>query len=139
MNRRLLSALVVFAFLAVVSPAHAVFIGDSSGDLWDLDVATNISTNLGNSGVGAMFDIALDPITDTLYGVTGGGGLYSIDTTDGAATFIGGTGAFINGLTFDSSGTLFGSGLSPKLMSLRLSLFGPRSSQVIRLETSPER
>jgi hypothetical protein len=111
MNRKqLLSSLMFSAFLAAANPVHAVYIGDSSGGLYDLDVTTNSSTYLGNSGVGAMFDIALNPLTNMMYGVTGIGNLYSINTTNGAASFIGGTGAFINGLTFDSSGTLFGSG-----------------------------
>ena len=97
------------AFLAVGSPAHATYIGDNSGNLFDLDVATNTSTFIGNGGV-VMFDIALDPISGTLYGISGAGGLYSINTTNGSVTFIGNSGQFINGLTFDSSGTLFGSG-----------------------------
>lgn len=110
MMKHLLLFFVFSAFLVVVSPVHAVFIGDSSGGLYDLNVATNTSTYLGNSGVGAMLDIAQDPTTSSLYGVTGGGSLYSLSTTNGSASFIGGSGAFINGLTFDSSGTLFGSG-----------------------------
>lgn len=109
MNQRLLLAMVFSAFLAMVSPVHAVFIGDSGGNLYDLDVATNTSTFLGNGGV-TMFDIALDPTSSILYGVSGGGSLYSINQTNGATSLIGGTGAVINGLTFDSSGTLFASG-----------------------------
>ena len=112
MNKQTLSALVFSSFLLMVNPAHAVFIGASGGDLHDLDVATNTSTNLGNSGVGSMFDIALSPTSNILYGVTGAGDFYSISQTNGAASFIGATMATdtINGLTFDSSGTLFGSG-----------------------------
>jgi hypothetical protein len=45
-----------------------------------------------------------------LYGVSGSGYLYSIDQTNGAASNVGWTGAFINGLTFSDTGTLFGSG-----------------------------
>ncbi|MDX2463530.1 MAG: PEP-CTERM sorting domain-containing protein [Porticoccus sp.] len=92
----------------MTSPAHAVFIGDGSGNLYDLDVSTNTSTLIGNSGV-TMFDIALDPISGTLYGVTGGGSLMSIDTTNASTTLIGST-ASVNGLTFDSSGVLYGTG-----------------------------
>jgi len=113
MLQRLLTVLVFSLFAMMANPAHAVYIGDSSGYLYELDVATNTSTLLGNSGVGAMYDIALDPISGTLYGVTGATGtstLYSLDKTNGSATMIGSTGKFINGLTFDSSGTLFGSG-----------------------------
>ena len=108
LRRKLTVVFALFAMLA--NPAYAVFIGDSSGDLYELDVGANTSTLLGNSGVGAMFDIALDPISGSLYGVTGAGKLYSLDKSNGVATLIGPTGVFINGLTFDSSGTLFASG-----------------------------
>ena len=89
MKNRSLLALVFTALVVMVSPAQAVFIGDSRGNLWDLDVATNTSTNLGNSGVGAMFDIALDPTSNILYGITGARRFYSIDQTNGAASLIG--------------------------------------------------
>ncbi len=72
-NQRSLLVLVFCAFLGMANPAHAVFIGDGSGNLFNLNVATNTSTLIGNSGIGAMFDIALDPTTNILYGVTGGG------------------------------------------------------------------
>lgn len=110
MNQRLLSIFALCMFFSIANPTYAVFIGDNTGDLYELDVATNTSTLIGNSGIGAMFDIAQDPTTNILYGITSGGLLASIDTSTGAATGIGGAGAFINGLTFDSSGTLFGSG-----------------------------
>lgn len=100
-------ALAIFAFSA--SPAQAVFVGDGNGGLWNLDVNTNDKTYLGLSGVGEMFDIALDPTTSVLYGVTQLAELYSIDQTNGGATLIGST-AYVTGLTFDSSGTLYGSG-----------------------------
>ena len=108
--QRQLAIFAFFLFVATANPAHAVFIASSSGDLYELEIASNTSTLLGNSGVGAMYDIALDPTSGSLYGVTGAGSLYSLDKTNGAATLIGSTGTFINGLTFDSSGTLFASG-----------------------------
>ncbi|MDJ0807991.1 MAG: PEP-CTERM sorting domain-containing protein [Gammaproteobacteria bacterium] len=109
MYKRFLAVLAVPVFFMMVNPAQAVFIGAGNGNLYQLDVTTNTSTLLGNSG-SAMFDIALDPITDVLYGVSGGGTLVSIDKTNASSTAIGGTGSFINGLTFDSSGILYGSG-----------------------------
>jgi len=110
MNKRILLALIYSMFMVVANPAHAVFIGDATGNLYNLDVTSNTSTLIGNSGIGAMFDIALDPTSNILYGVTGFGDFASISQTTGAATTLGSTGAFINGLTFDSSGTLFGTG-----------------------------
>lgn len=102
-------AILALTSLGMATSANAVLIGASNGNLYDLDVTTNTSTLIGNTGV-VMFDIALDPISGVLYGVSGGGTLYSINTTTAAASAIGPSGAFINGLTFDSSGTLFGSG-----------------------------
>lgn len=104
------SALLFVALLFTLNPARAVFIGDAFGNLWTHDVSTNTSTNLGNSGIGAFFDIAQDPTSGNLYGVTGTGRFASINTTNGSATVLGNTGAFVNGLTFDSAGTLFASG-----------------------------
>ena len=94
-----------------VQPASAIFISDTFGDLYDLDVSTNTSTLIGNNGLGVDFiDIALDPISGILYGTTSGALLASIDTTTGVGTVIGSTLFGMTGLTFDSSGTLFGSG-----------------------------
>jgi len=112
MNKRSLSFLVFLAATALANPVHALYIGDGSGNLWNLDTDTNTSTKVGNSAMGAMYDIALDPISGNLYGVTKlGKQLALIDQTTGAATKVGGwTGAFINGLTFNSAGTLYGTG-----------------------------
>lgn len=109
--RHLLLGCAFSAAMMATGPANAVYIGDAAGNLYDLDVTTNSSALIGNSGV-TFFDIALDPTTGNLYGVSGAGVLYSVNTTDASATTIGSTGQFINGLTFDSSGTLFGSGLT---------------------------
>jgi len=110
MKIKLTPALAFAATITCATQAQAVFIGDVSGNLYDLDTTTNTSILIGNSGMGAMYDIALDPISNLLYGVTGSGTLESINQTTGAATSIGSTGAFINGLTFSSTGTLYGSG-----------------------------
>jgi hypothetical protein len=48
-----------------------------------------------------------------------GGALYSVSTNNATAALIGNTGAFINGLTFNSSGTLLGSG-GTRLFSVNL-------------------
>ena len=111
MKKRFLLSVIALMSVLIAGSAQAVFIADSNGWLYDYDVATNTSTSLGNSGVGAWFDIALNPLTGSLYGVTGNRNFYSIDTSTGAATAIGNVGSFVNGLTFDSSGTLYASGL----------------------------
>ncbi len=113
MKVRAKSLIAASAILTTLSPAYATYIGDDSGGLWNLDVTTNTKTFIGSNGLGTSFyDIAQDPISGTLYGRTSDGRLASINTTTGAGTVIGAPGSFINGLTFDSSGTLYGSGNS---------------------------
>lgn len=93
---------------SLVTSANATLIGTSSGELWDHDVSSNTPNFIGFTGV--MFDIALDPVTNFLYGIKGNGYLYLIDQTNGNTTQIGDTDKFINGLTFDQNGVLFASG-----------------------------
>ena len=109
MKIRSLSVSIVAAFLLVANPVNATLIGTSNGGLYDLDVATNTATFIGNTER-VMFDSALDPITNILYGIAGGNTLVSIDTSTAATTTIGTSAAFVNGLTFDSAGTLYGTG-----------------------------
>ncbi|CAM3812651.1 PEP-CTERM sorting domain-containing protein [Rheinheimera salexigens] len=104
--------------LAGTTSAHASFINDGLGGLWEYNVNTNISTLIGNTGT--MYDIALDPTSNILYGVLGGTALYAIDQDTAATSFIGNTNAIINGLTFGSNGILYGSG-GNSLFSLSLS------------------
>jgi hypothetical protein len=97
------------AFAAFANPAHAVFIGDDMARLYNLDVGTNMATLIGTMDL-VMFDIAQDPTTGALYGVDAVSKLYSINPITAASTVIGDIGAFVNGLTFDAAGTLYGSG-----------------------------
>lgn len=110
MKKIILSILLFLVFIGLSSPAYALYISDVNGGLWDLNTSTNTSSFVGNSLIGPMFDIALDPINGNLYGIVNGYTLASISTTTGVGTAIGSTGYVINGLTFDSSGTLYGSG-----------------------------
>ena len=107
MNRQLLMASLFSMLVVTMNQAHAVYIGSDNGALYDYDVSTNNRTLIGHTYT--MLDIALDPISGILYGVTGGAKLWSIDTTNASTTFIGNT-AGVNGLTFDVSGNLYGSG-----------------------------
>ncbi len=109
MTNKLLIIMLVSMFVGLTNSAHAVLIGADNGDLYDHDVGSNTSTLIGNSGM-AMFDIALDPLTNILYGISGSRDLYTIDQNNASLTFVGNAGSFINGLTFDSAGTLFGTG-----------------------------
>jgi PEP-CTERM motif len=102
-----LKKLAVASALLSTASAHATFISASNGNIYNLDVSTNTSTLIGNTGA-VMFDIASN--STTLYGVADGSRLYSINTTTASATLIGNIGAFVNGLAFNSNGTLYGSG-----------------------------
>ena len=114
-------------FLLLPLSAHAVPMlygvslnGFSSGyagpsSLYAVDSTTGAGTLIGNLGY-AVNSIASDPTTGIMYGATTSwsgffNGLLEIDPTTGAATEIGSFGgAFesILGLTFNSSGELFG-------------------------------
>ena len=98
--------------VAVCDTAQAdamYWIGDSSGDISTVNVA-DASRTLVVSTALTWFDIAWNPDGSTLYGVTGSGGLYTINTTSGTTTFLGSTGAFVNALEFNSDGTLYAAG-----------------------------
>ena len=104
-------AISVIAFLAMQMPpalANPVMhIGDNSGNLFTVDIATGAGTLIGNNSI-AMTDIAFDS-SGSLYGITFSQ-LYSINPTTAAATLIGtvtNAGASMNSLVFDSSGTLW--------------------------------
>ena len=90
--------------------AHATFISDSLGNLLHYDQQTNSAQLIGNAGVGAFFDIALNPLDGELYGITGYRRLYRIDQHSGSAAFIGTASSFINALAFNNQGQLFGTG-----------------------------
>ena len=90
-------------------------LGPSS--LYSIDPATGAGTLIGDIGY-AVNAIAVDPTSGTMYASTtswsptsgGFNGLLIIDPATGAATEVGPFGAFtsILGLTFDSSGQLWG-------------------------------
>ena len=91
------------------SAGPVLWIDDDAGTIGTVDVATDAVSVIGNSGV-ALTDIAFSP-TDQLYGISFSG-LYSVNTTTGAATSIGSFGGAqaLNGLVFSSSGALYASG-----------------------------
>jgi hypothetical protein len=65
--------------------------------LYTLNLTTGVATPIGSTGANDMFGLAYDPNTSTLFGTTydaqGGSatGLYSINVSTGAGTFIGPT------------------------------------------------
>jgi len=93
---------------ASVVAAPIMHVHDSAGNLGTVDVATGNASVIGNMGV-VMTDIAFDP-SGALYGMSFTG-LYSINATTAAATFIGNHGISSgNALVFAADGTLYGAG-----------------------------
>ena len=86
------------------SAAPILWVGDSSGNLGTVDVATGTVNVIGNMG-STMTDIAFDP-SGNLYGITFNR-LYSINKTNAVSSLIGNLGISSNSLVFDSSGTLY--------------------------------
>lgn len=93
--------------------AHQLYYGvaaNPAGEQYLLHIhaATGTATSIAKiTGVsGTLFDLAFDANSGALYGVNGGS-LYRIDTTDGAASSIGGnTGGNPHGLAFDSENNI---------------------------------
>lgn len=110
MNKRLMAfrgaALAITMGLVgnYASAAPILWVGDSSGQLGTVDVATGSVNVIGGMGQ-QMTDIAFDP-SGNLYGITFGN-LYSINKTTAASTLIGSLNTSANSLVFDSSGTLY--------------------------------
>lgn len=102
------SAVLLFGlfFGATVLATPILWVGDSSGKLGTVDVATGNVNVIGNMGA-TMTDIAFDG-SGNLYGITFGS-LYSINTSTAASTFIGsmGFGGARNSLVFGADGTLY--------------------------------
>lgn len=90
--------------VSTLSAAPVLWVGDSSGTLGTVDVATGNVAVIGSMGT-VMTDIAFDP-SGNLYGITFTS-LYSIDKDTAASTLIGNTGIISNSLVFGSDGTLY--------------------------------
>ena len=106
--KKMLVASTIAASLLVgtASAAPILWVGDSSGNLGKVDVATGDVDIVGNMG-SAMTDIAFDS-SGNLFGITFGS-LFSINTDTAASTFIGNhsVGGGKNSLVFGSDGTLY--------------------------------
>ncbi len=112
--KRTISFLLVFLMLFLLHTAamaldtSSLWIHDSSGNLGTYNIDADTVTVIGNMGA-VMTDIAFDPYGN-LFGITFTG-LYSIDSTNANATYIGNhsiSGG--NALVFGPDGTLYGAG-----------------------------
>ena len=140
-------ALGVLACALGASPASAAPIlygaagGGGADSLLTLDPTTGaVTSSIGSIGF-SITGLAMDPLSDVLYGVTSRGDaaipllLVSIDTATGAGTLVGSLGpvARVSDIAFTSDGTLYGlssSGLGTINLSTGLftSLGGPSVS-----------
>ncbi len=115
MSRRVVVGLVVISLVVVVAQATDFFtVRTSDRMLQKFNTTTLQFSDVGPLGVGFDFgDLAWDNLNQTMYMVQGfaGSGLYTVNTTTGAATLVGSHG-FNNmfGLTYDpTTDTLYGS------------------------------
>lgn len=76
--------------LAIDSSGNAFSWGEpGEDDLYRVNLATGTGSRVGESGLGtSVLGLAFD-LADNLYLINGGGNTYAIDTTTGAATFLG--------------------------------------------------
>ena len=81
-----------------------------------VDPATGSTTVIGPTGKGPISGLAWDPVTETMYGVTGCWQLFgfaefvTIDLGTGLATTVGGTGVHLGSLEFGANGLLYAGG-----------------------------
>lgn len=86
-------------------------IGGAVNEFWN--VTTPPGTLVGGTGTRDGTDAGLDynSVSGTMYhinGIAGGSWLYTIDLATGAATLVGSTSVFIDGLAIDAAGNAFG-------------------------------
>ncbi len=109
----LLAVLAICGVFALTTSAQASILAcDWSGDLFSVNTADATLSYIGSTGLGNLgtIEYAAD---GTLYGITAGSssGLYRIDPTTAAATFVGSLGiGFVmeGGLAFGPDGTAYG-------------------------------
>jgi hypothetical protein len=88
------------------APVDLTSFANSASNLYSVALPTPDVLNLG--GLSQMFlDIAVDP-AGTLYGISGGDDLYTVDPTTLALTYVSSTGVGCNALGFGPDGTLYG-------------------------------
>ncbi len=93
-----------------VQPSDSrVFAVDNDGNnLSTVDIDTGVATLVGNTGIGGVVEIAFNPQTGALYGLSNGGSLYTLNPLTAASTFIGNTGNVVRGMACSPDGTLYG-------------------------------
>jgi MYXO-CTERM domain-containing protein len=104
MLKRNLAAASLLLLSGAASASPILWVGDGDGTLGTVDVATGTATVIGEMGL-TMTDIAFDPLgnlwglNSLVFGADGtlyaaNSGLYTINTTTGAATLVGSGGGY---------------------------------------------
>jgi hypothetical protein len=101
-------------------PSTGVIYGmDVTGSvLYTIDVDTGVASLVAATGLPTVGDIAFDPTSDVLYGLTRNSpyNLYRINPATGTSTLVGSTGAFARtGLACSATGQLFAAELNGRL------------------------
>jgi hypothetical protein len=87
----------------------AMFAVDPTGGLWNVNVNTGATTEIGNTGLSELFEIAINPITGAMVALqedNPGSMLYSINPTTSVPTLIGYV-EVQSGLAFSPAGQLY--------------------------------
>ncbi len=96
---------------SVAQTPNLIYINDGNNDIYTVNPENCSKTLVGNTGTGSttFLDIAIDPTTGIMYGISNGmGDLYTINTSNASANFIGTTGLEnATSLTCDANGTLY--------------------------------
>lgn len=110
-------SLLLLVFSGLINPGFAeanfrLYGITSFQSLYSIDVITGTATYVGNTGFGqnAIISLTVNPENAQLVGDASYDGLYQIDPESGVPTFLTilQDGMRINGLAFDSTGTLYG-------------------------------
>jgi hypothetical protein len=107
MIQRVVACVAVLVAAAGQVQAGPIGYTNDNSFLYGIDLATGVSTQIGSLGVGGgdYEAMAFDPTDGTLYMYNDVGGLFTVNTITGAATFVGGsTGVFNGGMSFNSVG-----------------------------------
>lgn len=86
-----------------------LFVHTTTGILYKVNLNTGDTLRIGSTGISNLQNIAVNPLTNQLYGLALAGGLYRIDKSNASSVLIGSTG-FGTGraIAFDAEGRLFG-------------------------------
>ena len=97
-----------------------------TGSLYKINISSGSPTMIGNTNIGFMYGMAVNPVNGQLWGVSAMDSLYKINKLNASSTNVGSTNmSSVPSITFDIQGKLFG-----------VSGLGSQISNLIRIDTS---